>query len=577
MKIVILGGIAALLGGLFQFQQHSVPPTIAPPPHEPGEASDKRSPNALLQQMVAIVGSARFEGVVTSLGRGDALSGLPLTAAHGDMLLTVHSGDLVARRSGSEAEVWRFRAQNGTAARILASDLSSLYIACFPLKDTKTQTDPVVSRVELSSGKALGEFGLEPLKPPWLTRSITAVCPGPTGVAVLTRSRQSKDPYEWETPEQASVHVFSTDTRKLLWRREWQQKPFIEGRGFLLASAYPNFSDSSVVPLVWVEGLLLVTSNPAEPIRVLGASDGKELSKLERLWEFRRGFIGPSVWAHFLSRGAKDDFFERERTAEPDKTVEGKILAGPVVVEPFPARFGRNTHLAYVVVHRSVPGGYSEYTGDCFVYELSIGRGGLRPISLAALPRNVLPQSGWIDGQAVVWPCQDGALVRISPSDSATGAGFMGMGPGGPDCLSRVEWYREFLPVQPGAWLLCDKTPSQVVRVGNQCIRAAGPPSVMKKGDSIMHFPMAVVDLRSGASRALELQAVLKNPIPTPVTNYSSTDLGVRTSGPYYFGLSALNVAGGKLETIAGSEDAVYRVSFELSPILSALTAIPAN
>ncbi|MBS1718305.1 MAG: hypothetical protein JSS72_11295 [Armatimonadetes bacterium] len=384
----------------------------------------------------------------------------------------------------------------------------------------------------------------------------------------------------------------------MLWQKSWAQEPFREGRGYLMAAAYPNFSDSSVSPLTLAGNYLLVCPSPTEPIHMVKLRNGSEASSLEKPWEFRRGFIGPSVWQHFVSRngrGFMDDWEEAagkstdgkvwkggspfgapaQPDAQPVKTekkekvyepVTGKILAGPVSVQ-IDTEGGRRW-LVFLVVYRSGPGMYADYTGDSFLYELRTNYGSIDPVSITPMPRYVLPERAWIDGSSAVWPCQNNSMVRVSPSESAISSGGIGMGPGAPDCVGRIAWFREFEDVNPKAWLRLGSTPQVAARAGQYVIRAAGAPYIVNKADTLVHFPMAVVELETGAAKQFELEAYLDKPASKPETNYRGDTTSITTIGPYYFGLGPIQADDSKLQVILGSERAVFRTEFDLDTII---------
>ncbi len=79
--------------------------------------------------------------------------------------------------------------------------------------------------------------------------------------------------------------------------------------GFLWAASVPFYPASNIQRLCFMGDRLLVCAEAKQPIYCLEPDSGTEIWRCERLWEYQRGFIGPSVWSHYITRFGEEPFF----------------------------------------------------------------------------------------------------------------------------------------------------------------------------------------------------------------------------------------------------------------------------
>jgi hypothetical protein len=252
--------------------------------------------------------------------------------------------------------------------------------------------------------------------------------------------------------ENYRVSLFEGNETTPVWSKTFQaaQERAYTG-GLLWAARRPDYAISSVQSLNWVGKHLLVCAGPRQDLLCLDRAKGKEIWRLPRVWEFDRGFTGPSVWSNHLSRFGLDSFteytakdpsgivnykgkkgIEAQQLAQKDAKAElaaarkeheelydCSLVAGPVVVSTGKALRGDQDYAIFVGVAKGPNRGrWSGYRSDCIVYE--IGRSG-QMVGRAVVPRMV---NGWQFGQVengVVWSCQRRAVSSGRARPAPTG------------------------------------------------------------------------------------------------------------------------------------------------------------
>ena len=257
--------------------------------------------------------------------------------------------------------------------------------------------------------------------------------------------------------------------------------------GYLLAARRPEVTRHAVQPLTWLDGNLVVCAGPRldDVLLCLSGADGAKKWQIARIWEYERGFIGPSVWSHFISRRGEDrDEKKPPPKKEPDKLQS--IVAGPIVVKaPAGAAggFGAGRESCLFVAVAKGPMQWGTYLSECTIYEL--GTDG-RSITMTSA-RMVLGGQHEVVDAGIVWACQGGGFLRLAASN---GNDRIRMGPGGPDCLTTIDWYRQLPKSSPKAWLGSDPA-------GDPIAMGAGKAFRVRTGATSLVQPT-----RSSASRS---------------------------------------------------------------------------
>ena len=314
---------------------------------------------------------------------------------------------------------------------------------------------------------------------------------------------------------------------------------------------------------------ILVCAGPTQDLICLERDTGKQLAST-CVWEYKRSFIGPSVWQHFFARsggeadddGRKDKKMQKEKERPPQR--QYSIVGGPIVVPT--GKAGEGEHSIFLAVSKG-PAQYASYLSDCVVYEF--GSDG-RPLSMANLPRMV--RGGWFRQQkdGIVWACQGNSFVKLGVSKVCQ-RGF-GDGPGGPDLLCRVDWHRQLSADQPDAWLTSNTAGSPITFTDTHAFRVIAGGHVLEPTSTVYSFPVSVVDLKSGVDSALVLNVPFKGKVPEPHSNYSRSQSPQgkdrwQASGPYLLAITWLKVEGNRLHVTLGMQEWTRTLSFEIDDL----------
>jgi hypothetical protein len=344
----------------------------------------------------------------------------------------------------------------------------------------------------------------------------------------------------------------------------------------------PDYATSKLQYLSWLGDAILVCAGEKEELLCVDAATGKVSWRVPRVWEFQRGFIGPSVWSHFIARFGSENLrgelgtpdeekarAEEEKElktlrAEFEKQFQCAIIAGPLVM---PAAKKANRKLGdpddariFLAVAKGPNAWNYGYLSECIAYELS---GSGRVLTMANLPRIVRGYQYSTASGGLVWGCEKGAIVRLESAHSQWG----GMGPGGPDLLCTIAWYRQFAAPELDGWLTADKVRDVVAFDSARAYRAVAGGYVAKKEEMIYRFPLSVVDLAGGAEATAILVVPYKGTLSLPTQNFSTLALQTHAHGPYLLGVTQLNVEGEQLEVTLGMEKTSVGVTFDLGKL----------
>ncbi len=352
---------------------------------------------------------------------------------------------------------------------------------------------------------------------------------------------------------------------KELWSLELGRAPAPDEPGaYLWAPRRPNATESAPIALQQDGDTLLACAPNGDLLRV--SADGKVLAKLERVWEFERGFIGPSVWTHHLARFGVEDFDAQERTppanlaehAEYARALDraraeetAGVTGGPIVAG----------ERVFVAVASAKKGSWSAYLGRGRVYELDHD---LRPLGLVELPRVPLGSLATADADGVTWGAERRPL-RASRRRRSKSCGAWARAAGTACCTCRGR--RSCAPSSA-------KRGSRPTRRGAACCSRTGsrsrhPTAASSRGrTSTSRFALVRVRLADGAERALELRVPYEGELARPTTNYSGDGKSVRAMGPYGLGLTGLERVGPRLIVHLATTASTWTVEFELAKVL---------
>jgi hypothetical protein len=349
----------------------------------------------------------------------------------------------------------------------------------------------------------------------------------------------------------------------------------------------PDYASSDIQHLQWLGDDVLVCAGEKDDILCLSAA-GKTKWKIERIWEFERGFTGPSVWSHHIGPFRRsswdlprddaeqtDDEKTPERRKQADeirkslakqreefnRQFECAIVGGPVVIPAINKKEGAARGI-FVVVAKGPSSRYWGYLSDCIAYELSAS-GGVE--GMVNLPRMVNGRQFGVVLDGVVWSCQQDALARLA-LDASSELRFFG-GPGGPDLISRVSWYRQHAEPERKAWFKSGKGGDSTAFGNRYAFRGGAGGFIADKKTKVYSFPISIVDLSSGADRTGLLQVPFEGEFPLPTQNVSTVEDTTQAMGPYLLAVTYLQLDGEQLEIVLGRKGSAVGLVFDVKTL----------
>jgi hypothetical protein len=512
-------------------------------------------------------GGAAFEpklGDVTLELRGRSLKPEHVTSPWlpeyraGEHLLVLSNAAVVNLNPETRKPRWSADSPDGMQLGWLAANRDVAWLQGFREEASRLRSEPdtKLRGLDVKSGK-----WLPPMRIPGAEKGEVVVAALATNESLVALSTILENIDQWsQRMTSYRVTYFALPAGEKVWSQSFRAAEQAERPSATLwAPRMPNQAQPSVRLLSWLNGDLLACAGARQDLHCLERKSGRRLWSVERVWEFERGFIGPSVWSHFISRHGVDGIpWEKSNVdAEASKQFDGRwkcsIVGGPVVAPRTPAERGEPAGTSIFVAVAKGPaegprGTWGSYLSDCVVYELN-GEG--QPVSMANLPRMV---NGWqvrADADGVIWGCQNNAMIRLHASDHGW---QIGGGPGGPDMLAKVDWYRELSAADPKAWLVADKSGDPLAYGRSRAFRVVAGGYVQQRSERLYHFPLSAIDYATGLAEPLTLHVPLTDTVPPPETNVSSVNGHLRAIGPYLLAITALNADHDSLAITLGME-----------------------
>jgi hypothetical protein len=357
------------------------------------------------------------------------------------------------------------------------------------------------------------------------------------------------------------VTAFDPSTAAEKWSRTFVAEKESRGSGiYLLSARRPNEAVAQIRFISVMGDDFVVCAGSAQSLICLNGKTGASRWTVDRIWEFQRGFIGPSVWSHLISRFAelqlslRRDATDSELRELFDQRWTCSVIGGPMIV----SHVDGDHYRIFVAVARAAPTLWSSALSDCVIYELDED-GDIW--GMTTLPRIVAGSQAQVGKGTVDWILQQNSAARMQVSLVPAGNT-----PGSPDLLTRVVWYREFDPDRREAWLAVDKPADPAAFAASRVYRVFAGGYVQAKGDTVFHLPIVSIDRASGAQEDLLLHLPLTGEVALPETNIRSSEDGAfhHTSGPYFLGITRLRVDDDQLGVTVASESAATELIFDL-------------
>lgn len=489
-------------------------------------------------------------------------SEISLSYTIGDLRVFVRTNEIRALRGESAAPIWVAKAPAGKQLFWLGASDTTAYVI-FDREDDEDdgkKQPPVpakVSRLDLVSGQWLDDLSVSGPQDPKREEMVTGVLPADGHVFVLVTVNATNGVDSKEGSYR--VVCFKTGEVKPIWTKDFKSAGALpRPTAFLLfAARSPDKVTPSIRMLNPLGRDILVCAGPTEDLVCLVGATGEQKWRIPRVWEYKRGFIGPSVWQHTMGRDGPEILTNKED--KPALNSRHAIVGGPIVVESG----GTATPHIFVAVSKG-PAKYTEYLSECVVYEFSADG---RELGMVPLPRMVRGGQAVVSGNGVVWACAGGGFVRLALSEDRKSR--LGIGSHASDYLCDVEWYRSLRPAKAKAWLRADPARDAVAFGPGWAVRPRSGGYVLTKESEEYKFPLSLVDLSTGTSRDMELRVPFGGRVPEPENNYSRMfdPKGKdewHACGPHILGITALSADGDRLRVTLGMENWTRTIMFEV-------------
>lgn len=367
---------------------------------------------------------------------------------------------------------------------------------------------------------------------------------------------------------------FPSGAEKAKWTKQYPstgERPYTGG--YIWGVPPPVYAGSDIQRLSWVSARLLVCPEAMQSVYCLDPFIGTEIWRLDRVWEFQRGFIGPSVWQHYIGRFGIDETFhsEKDKVDEArssfDRQFQCALIGGPITV-PLKFSRGADTHSIFLAVAKGPARQWAVYLSDCVLYEF--GDDG-KPVSMGTLPQVVDGSQYCVRGSDVIWKCQNDTFVKVSPTRRTR---RMSMGPGGSDCTLNLAWFRRLQYEDPKVWFIAGKGRDPVTFADNYAFCLPGGGYILHNEDSQYCFPIAAVDLSTGLDSILTVRVPFKGSLPLPESNMSTETLADGTESHHALSWHLLTITdlasrGRTLEITLADETQSAVLSFEIEGALA--------
>ena len=422
-------------------------------------------------------------------------------------------------------------------------------------------------RIDLQTGKWQADLQIEPGKDKKVNSLLAAVA-SEGDLAVLVSLNSIDGPVEDDAPIVAyQLTCFRGDKSAPRWSKAFKaDKERGYGGVYVWGITPPKYAGSDNQKLTWLDETLIVAAEDLQPIMALNRDTGTQLWQVEKIWEFDRGFIGPSVYNHYIGRFGVEEHDEGGLAGVDakrkvfDQQFTCAVIGGPAVV-PLNFERGSDSHSIFVAVSKSTADDWPDYLSDCVIYELN-EKG--TPISMVKVPQLVDGGQFKVLKDGLVWAGQNESFLKLVPSQGFQG---LGMGPGGPDLISRLAWFHQTNWTPPQAWLTSDRAADPVAFNQADVFFLPGGGYIVDRDDHEYKFPITMLDLATGLERDLVLNVPFEGTIPVPDTNYSGSEEGFHKMGSYILAVTDLSAADESLDVTIGMENWSRTFKFSLEGI----------
>lgn len=564
--------LASLLSSVFLFG--AAPPSASEPTGETCVPASRPSITPILKRSYLTAGARRVAPTRSALR---VLGEINV----GDSRIRLNGDTASAVDQCSEKTRWMAKTPDGRSLRWISTEKSTGYLMGLFANQCRwpppVPDPPQVRRLKLDTGAWLSPLDLTAAAAtqPSQRWEIESVLERADCVLVLTAIFKN-GPHSFPTPaaESHRLTCFRSADAGVVWSRQFPAAgPVASPGAFLLFAEGPTQARPGVRMLTLMGDDVLVCPGPLDDIRCLAGASGMEKWSLGRVWEYRRNFIGPSVWRHDLSRcGAKAYGGDSPHDlsghgTELERPFACKLVGGPAVVRDGGNAQPGDGFRIFVAVAEALGHEFTNYVSDCTLYEISTAG---QPIAIGRMPQLVRGSEFSVRDDGVVWACENASLVKLRPSANGHDGGRM-FG-GGLDCTTHVEWFRQFEKHDVGAWLTTE-TAGDPVSIGERMVfRVTQGGYVIDAAKPVFEFPISMLDLKNGAVNDLVLHVPYRGTLELPECNYSSRTLpsGVRqtsTMGAYKLAITSLSAVDKRFSITLGMDGDAALIEFDLKQV----------
>lgn len=512
----------------------------------------------------------------------------------GESLIVIRDATVESLDNATGGTLWSAKSEPGTELQWLGLHKGILFLSELTADGRSGNEAPAsctsIGRLRLQDGSWLKSFAL-PLNDEERagTNRVSAFLPDGAGILVLSNTKKDE--------QQVSYRVtrFAADSGNVIWSNDYESAGTVPApEAFLLGSQGPARDGAAVQGLSAFGSHVLLCGGAREDLIAIDPHDGTAQWRLPRVWEFRRGFIGPSVWRHFLGRFgigehdlelaaltleqlrarneqqdeedatfASEEHFEevKQRVKVARERFEreaGSIVGGPIIVA---TRDNEYDLRAFVACARNSSDEWPGYLSDCIIYEIdSYGA----VIGTLTMPHFVRGADFAIFNHFVIWRSEAGEFARLFPS-------FEG---GNGSRIIDLEWRRDRRNSDETPWFQNGSWTDSVVFDGRWMFHVKHGGFIEAPESQEYRFRFAVTDLATDTSDELLLHVPFTGRVVLPVMNYSrrSSRDGremwtIFDSFPISF--AGFEVSGGRLVIRLDDQRSQNFVEFDLQSVLS--------